>query len=130
MSRVLPDPQIVHLRAMRAGDIAMALGPNPATVGVDRNAAQSPFASASFAPLSTFDVNGSDAAPSSTAGPVSLSTAADLAYDAVKSVNLSGGSFPEIFEELVTLSGTPSIELAVNSSFPVLTVAHVTSVVP
>lgn len=132
MSRTLPDPQIVQLRAVRAGDIAVALpSPATATVIVSSLAAPSPL----ILPVVTLSpaapsLGTIDGTPSQTAGPVGESFVTILSQDVLKSVDLNGGgSFPGIFFTLVALDGTPEIDLGTGGSFPALTVIHGTSVV-
>lgn len=132
MSRILPDPQIVQLRAMRAGDIAIALpSPATATVGVAPLAAASPLVLPMITVTPAAPSQGTiDGTPSDTAGPVGESFATTLTQDVLISVGLSGaGSFPEIFFTLVTLDGTPEIDLITGGTHPALTVTHGTSVV-
>lgn len=111
MSRILPDPQIVQLRAMRSGDIAIALAGGPAiAVGVTPMAFAQPIAGSSVtvspAAPSTQALDGT---PSETPG-VGSSFATVTSQDATKLVDQSGaGSFPEISNTLVTLDGTPSL---------------------
>lgn len=137
MGKFLPDPQIVHLRAMRRGDIAVAQVSSAAMVGVAKSAFPSPEGlqsislSAPVQALGTVDSSISVNLPADGSFPVLFNVAATImAQDAMFSIGLSGaGSFPEIFFELVTLSGTPSIELETGGTFPALTVTHGTSVV-
>ena len=136
MSRVLPDPQIVSLRAMRAGDIAMALpSPGTMTVGVTKSGVPSPEGLKSVSVTTTQATNSPDATPSidltngsfTFLGVVDSST---TSQDALISVPLSGaGSFPEIFFEIITSIDMPTRDLSTGGTFPALTVTHGTSVV-
>jgi hypothetical protein len=102
MSRVLPDPQIQSLRAMRAGDIAFAL-PNPAVmaVGVQSVALPLPTADVSIptpaAVPSTPSLAGN---PAEIGGPVGVAPATTLSQDAPISVTI-----PATVNTLVTVDG-------------------------
>ena len=137
MSRVLPDPQIVQLRAMRAGDIAVAIpSPDTMTVGATKFAATSPEGvKAVTVSAAVPTTNGPDATPSidMTNGSFTFLGVVDsftLTQDASFNIGLSGaGSFPEIFFELVSLTSMPTRDLVTTGTFPALTVTHGTSVV-
>lgn len=105
MSKHLPDPQIVQLKAMRRGDIAIAL-PSPSTIMIG----VSPFAAPS--PLVLPTVTLVPAVPtlpatagllSQTAGPVGEASSTSVCQNGTASIGLSGaGSFPEISFTLET----------------------------
>ena len=137
MSRVLPDPQIVSLRAMRAGDIAMALpSPGTMTVSVSKSGVPSPEGTKSVTVSAAVPAtNGPDATPSidMTNGSFTFLGVVDsftLSQDFNKLVDLSGsGSFPEIFFTVLTSFDMPTRDLSTGGTFPALTVTHGTSVV-
>lgn len=120
MSRISPDPQIVSLRAMRAGDIAFAVNgaPGPVTVGVSPIATAQPIVGTAIpTPVATPSQSGPDAAPAETPTPPTVSFSETTSQDPTTSV-----SVPAATESQEALAGTPS-------ETPVVTVGKGTSVV-
>jgi hypothetical protein len=119
MSRISPDPQIVSLRAMRAGDIAFAVNgaPGSMTVVVSPLATAQPIVGMAIpTPVATPSQSGPDAAPAETPTQT-VSFSETTSQDPTKSV-----SVPAATESQETLAGTPS-------ETPVVTVGKGTSVV-
>lgn len=104
MSRISPDPQIVSLRAMRAGDIAFAVNgaPGPVTVGVSPLATAQPIVGTPIpTPVATPSQSGPDAAPAETPTPT-VSFSETTSQDPTKSFSVAATESQE------TLAGTPS----------------------
>ena len=101
MSRVIPDPMIQQLRAMRAGDIAFARGQiPPILIGVVPVAAPLPVANLSVpTPVANPTQNGPDATANQIGGPVTVVPSTLNSQDSLISVN------PSAVNSSVTVDG-------------------------
>jgi hypothetical protein len=103
MSKFLPDPQIQSLRAMRAGDIAIAL-PTPQTMTIGTQAVASPQ------PVINKSITVAPAVPALQAlsGTPSESPVIGVVPSTLTSQNANQSISVVAAESLETLSGTPS----------------------
>jgi hypothetical protein len=117
MSKFIPDPQIQQLRAMRAGDIAIAQAtPAIQTIGKSSVAFAQPLVVIPIAPPPAVPAVNSPVATPNESPVIGKATATTLSQDALQSISAVA------VESLETLAGTPS-------ESPVVGVAFTTSVV-